>query len=67
MSLQELYNDWRDDIDSWFSGRSVTDCRLVSARKDFSEYANLTGIISYEEMKVLEETFDKEEEELYNV
>lgn len=67
MSLQELYNDWRDDIDSWFSGRSVTDCSLASARKDFSEYARLTDIISYEEMKVLEETFDKEEEELFNV
>lgn len=60
MNLQEKYNEWRrtgeeqvKDTDLEFTW----DCGEGSAREDFSNYAELTEEISFEEMLELENNY----------
>lgn len=63
-SLERLYAEWRrkaDEHNAWQKehGGSIplyweTDCGEQAAREDFSEFANLEEIISFEDMLELE-------------
>lgn len=57
--LFNVYKEWRkvseEMLEDGMSGS--VDCGEVSVRKDFSQYAGLKNIISFEEMLELEERF----------
>jgi hypothetical protein len=58
--LQSIYNEWRKagEEASEASGTPFTwDCGEVAARADFSDYAELGGEISFEDMLELEKNY----------
>ncbi len=61
-NLKELYKEWRElteELMGDFSNASV-DCGESRVREDFSGYAELGRVISFEEMWELEKEYEKE-------
>jgi hypothetical protein len=64
-NLKELYKEWREltelteGLREDFPKTSV-DCGEASVREDFSGYAELGRVISFEEMEQLEKEYEKE-------
>ena len=61
-NLKELYKEWRELTEGLmedFPNTSV-DCGESRVREDFSAYAELKEIISFEEMWELEKEYNKE-------
>ena len=59
--LFNVYCDWRKVSEEMLEDGMYgsVDCGEVSSRKDFSEYAGLENVISFEEMLELEERYLK--------
>ena len=58
--LQDLYNVWRKEGIEAAEGTDIPftwDCGEVTARLDFSNFAELDKVISFEEMLELENNF----------
>lgn len=63
MEMEKNYREWRkvsEEMQEDGLGGSV-DCGIAQVRKDFSEYAGLETEITFEEMLVLEEDYEKEQ------
>ena len=61
-NLKELYKEWRELTEGLmedFPNTSV-DCGENRVREDFSGYAELGRVISFEEMRELEKEYEKE-------
>ena len=60
-SLKELYADWRELTEGLMEDypKTSVDCGEVSVREDFSNYAELSEIITFEEMWELEKEYNK--------
>lgn len=60
VDLQEEYNKWRIAGMEASEGTNIPftwDCGESSAREDFSDFANLDNVISFEDMLNLENNF----------
>lgn len=61
-NLKGIYAEWRkasqEMLEDGFKGS--VDCGDKAVREDFSNYAELQEIISFEEMQTLEEEYNKE-------
>lgn len=61
-NLKELYKEWRELTKGLMKDYPKTsiDCGESGVREDFSGYAELQEIISFEEMLELEKEYEKE-------
>lgn len=59
-NLTKLYADWRKAGEEAIEGTGLNftwDCGEAAAREDFTEYAGLEEVISFEEMLELENNY----------
>ena len=61
-NLKELYKEWRELTKGLMKDfpKTSVDCGEASVREDFSGYAELGRVISFEEMYELEKEYKKE-------
>ena len=61
-NLKELYKEWRELTEGLIEDYPNTsvDCGEGTVREDFSNYAGLKEVISFEEMEQLEKEYEKE-------
>ena len=61
-NLKEIYKEWRELTEGLMEDFPNTslDCGEASVREDFSGYAELGRVISFEEMWELEKEYEKE-------
>ena len=61
-NLKELYKEWRELTKGLMKDfpKTSVDCGEASVREDFSGYAELGRVISFEEMEQLEKEYEKE-------
>ena len=60
-NLKELYKEWRELTEGLMEDYPKTsiDCGESGVREDFSNYAELNEVISFEEMEKLEKEYNK--------
>ena len=60
-NLKELYKEWRELTEGLMEDfpKTSVDCGEASVREDFSNYAELKEVISFEEMEQLEKEYNK--------
>ena len=61
-NLKEMYAEWRKVSEEMLEGgfKGSVDCGDKAVREDFSNYAELGRVISFEEMLELEKEYNKE-------
>lgn len=61
-NLKGLYAEWRKLMEELMEDypKTSVDCGEASVREDFSNYAELKEVISFEEMEQLEKEYKKE-------
>ena len=60
-NLKGIYAEWRKVSEEMLEGfKGSVDCGDKAVREDFSNYAELSEIISFEDMLELEKEYNKE-------
>lgn len=61
-NLKGIYAEWRQLMEGFMEDypKTSVDCGETSVREDFSNYAELSEIISFEDMLELEKEYEKE-------